>query len=96
MNMHITNLNVNTIERDLLKLFSPYGEVGSVLLVRDKLNNRSRGRAFIEMPRSAEAAKAIMHLHRSAYLGKTISVVEVPYNPSPDAWTFGENNKRKF
>ena len=93
MNLHITNLNANTIERDLLKLFSRFGEVGTVQVVRDKLNNRSRGRAFVEMPSSTEANKAITGLHRSDCGGKLISVVEVAYNPSPDAWTFLSTDK---
>jgi RNA recognition motif-containing protein len=92
MNLHITNLNANTIERDLLKMFSRYGEVGTVQVVRDKLNNRSRGRAFVEMPSSVDATKAITGLHRSDHGGKLISVVEIGYNPSPDAWTFLTND----
>lgn len=94
MNLHITNLTANTIERDLLKAFSRFGEVGAVQVVRDRLNNRSRGRAFVEMPSAAEAAKAIAALHRSEWGGKKLSVVEVIYNPSPDAWTFLSTDKR--
>jgi hypothetical protein len=33
-------------------------------------------------------------LHRSDHNGRLISVVEVGYNPSPDAWTFLTNDKR--
>jgi RNA recognition motif-containing protein len=88
MNLHISNLNTNIIESDLYKMFARFGEVGTVHLVRDKLNNRSRGRAFVEMLLKKDGENAILHLHRSDCKGKTISVMEVGYNPSPDAWTF--------
>lgn len=88
MNIHISNLNSNIIESDLYKMFSLYGEVGTVHLVRDKLNNRSRGRAFVEMPIDKDAQKAILQLHQSQSKGKRISVSEMAYQPAPDAWTF--------
>jgi RNA recognition motif-containing protein len=80
MNIHVTNLNLNLIEADLQRLFTPYGEVKSIELVRDKLNNRSRGRAFIDMPVEQEGKKAIINLHGFAFAGKTIMVTEAPYN----------------
>ena len=88
MNLHITNLSSNIIESDLYKMFSRFGEVGGVQIVRDKLNNRSRGRAFVEMPTEKEARSAILQLHQSESKGKKISVTEVGYQPAPDAWTF--------
>lgn len=92
MNIHISNLHSNLIESDLLKIFSQFGEVVSVLLVRDKLNNRSKGRAFIGMPTASEAARAIVGLHGSAILGKTVSVTEVNYDPSFSTHLFSEKN----
>jgi RNA recognition motif-containing protein len=80
MNIHITNLNLNLIEVDLQRLFTPYGEVKTIELVRDKLNNRSRGKAYIDMPIEAEGRKATMNLHGFQFAGKTIIVIEVPYN----------------
>jgi len=88
MNIHITNLDRNVIESDLRKLFTPFGEVGSVELVRDKLNNRSRGRAYVEMPLQPHGEKAILDLNRTWFKGKVISVAAIGYNPGYDAWTF--------
>jgi RNA recognition motif-containing protein len=88
MNIHVTNLNSNIIENDLYKMFSQFGEVSTVQLVRDKLNNRSRGRAFVEMELKGDGEIAILKLHQTECGGKIISVTEVGYNPSPDAWTF--------
>ena len=40
MNIHVTNLHLNLVESDLRRMFTPYGEVQSVNLVRDKINHR--------------------------------------------------------
>jgi RNA recognition motif-containing protein len=71
-----------------MRLFSVYGEVNSVQLVRDKLNNRSRGRAFVDMPIEAQGKKAILQLNRQNVNGKNISVSEVTYNPGYNSYEF--------
>jgi len=80
MNIHVTNLNLNLIESDLQRLFTPYGEVKSIELLRDRLNNRSRGSAFINMPVDKEGEKAIVNLHGLQFAGKIIAVAKVPYH----------------
>lgn len=62
MHLQITNLDLNLIEADLQRLFTPFGEVTSVLIVRDQWNNRSKGRAQIDMPVEKEARAAILQL----------------------------------
>ena len=77
MNIQVSNLNLNLIESDLQRLFTPYGEIGSINIIRDKLNNRSRGKALIDMPVNMEARQAIISLHGKLFAGKTINVVEI-------------------
>ncbi|MGN6164257.1 MAG: RNA recognition motif domain-containing protein [Flavisolibacter sp.] len=84
MNIHVTNLNLNLIESDLQRLFTPYGEVKSIELLRDKLNNRSRGSAFINMPVDKEGEQAIINLHGFHFAGKTIAVAKVSYDGAKD------------
>lgn len=79
MNIHVANLSVNVIERDLDKLFAAYGQVGFVVIVRNKENGRSMGRAFIEMPVQAEGEQAILALDQMVIDGQEISVQEVKY-----------------
>ena len=88
MNIHVSNLNFNLIESDVLRLFSVFGEVISVQLVRDKMNNRSRGRAFVTMAIEAQGKNAIVHLNRQQVRGKSISVSEVTYNPGYNTYEF--------
>lgn len=78
MDIEITNLNLNLIDADIQRLFVPYGEISSVKIVRDKFNNRSRGKAIVKMPVAREAQRAIASLHGYKLLGKVIAVTELP------------------
>lgn len=92
MNIHISNLNSNIIEADLQRLFAKYGEVESVELVRDKLNNRSLCHGFIRMPVTREAEQAIASLDRTEIKGKRIDVAGVVYDPTPHAsWSHSKH-----
>jgi len=77
MDIQVSNLNISLIEADVQRLFTPFGEVSSVEIIRDKLNNRSKGRALIMMPVSREAQKAIASLNGFVVSGKAIVVNEV-------------------
>jgi len=79
MNIHVTNLSSNIMDDDLGKLFSAYGEVSFIAVVRDKINGRSKGNAFVEMPVQAQAEQAILALHHMEIDGQKISVHEVEY-----------------
>jgi len=76
MNIEITNIHLNVIEADLRRLFTPFREVRGVELVRDKWNNRSTGRALVNMPVEKQAKAAIVTLHGSLLAGKTIIVTQ--------------------
>lgn len=92
MQIHVSNLHSNLIEADIQRLFSRHGEVGSVKLMRDKLNNRSLGRAFVEMPVQKEAVQAILSLHGDDVKGKRLVVKEVVYDPAPNAsWNVSQD-----
>jgi RNA recognition motif-containing protein len=76
MNIEITNIHLNMIEADLRRLFTPFGEVTDVELIRNKWNNRSTGRALINMPVRKQAEAAIVTLHGTVLGGKAITVTE--------------------
>jgi RNA recognition motif-containing protein len=88
MRIHISNLHNNIIEADLQHVFCFYGEVDDVLLMRDKLNNRSLCHAFIEMPVKKQAEQAVVSLDRTVQKGKRVSVKAVRYDPvSHSPWS---------
>ncbi|HEY0042046.1 MAG TPA: RNA-binding protein [Flavisolibacter sp.] len=92
MHIHISNLTSNIIEADLQRLFAKYGEVSTVELKRDKLNNRSLCHAFIDMPVRREAEQAVASLDKTEVEGKRIGVTEVIYDPAPHAsWAHSRN-----
>lgn len=82
MNIQVNNLSHNTADSDLRKLFSSYGEVLSAVVLRDKINGRSRGMATIDMINDVQGAQAISALHRTNLHGKAIGVSEKTYHPS--------------
>lgn len=70
MQFHISNLNSSLIESDLHRIFSSFGEVEDVQLIRDKLNNRSHGRGYVTMPVPREAEQALIHLNGATIKGR--------------------------
>jgi RNA recognition motif-containing protein len=94
MNIHVSNLHINLIESDLQRLFSPYGEIASVSIVRDKLNNRSKGRAYIDMPVDKQAQKAILDLDGHDLKGKIITVTELRYDPNLSTYLFRDKEEK--
>lgn len=82
MNIEVSNLHRNVIESDIKKMFAPYGEINSVELLRDKVSNRSRCRAFVEMQNEKEARQAIKSLDGIELMAKAMMISEVKYDPS--------------
>jgi RNA recognition motif-containing protein len=80
MNIEITNLDMNLIESDLQRLFTPYGELGTVQIIRDHWNNRSKGRATVDMPVEKEAQQAVLSLNGVLLGTKKIIVTAMPYS----------------
>jgi RNA recognition motif-containing protein len=61
-------------EDDLKNLFSPYGEVVSCKIIRDKFNGTSKGFGFIEMSNGNEGMEAIAKLDGKPVNGRPIAV----------------------
>jgi RNA recognition motif-containing protein len=74
MNIYVGNLNYNLSEDELGKVFSTYGEVASVKIIRDKYTDQSKGFGFIEMANDADAQKAIDELNGTEVKGRELRV----------------------
>ncbi len=59
MNIYVGNLSYDITGDDLQAVFTAFGYVESVKIIRDKITGESRGFAFIEMPNKTEAEAAI-------------------------------------
>jgi RNA recognition motif-containing protein len=76
MNIYIGNLSKDVSDEDLQALFSEYGEITSVKIIRDLFSGESKGFGFVEMPGSTESQKAIDELNNKELKGKNIIVNE--------------------
>jgi len=74
--MYIGNLSYNVKESDLRDVMEEFGTVDSVKLIVDRDTRRSKGFAFVEMPESSEAIKAINELNGAEYEGRAMVVKE--------------------
>jgi RNA recognition motif-containing protein len=80
MNIRVSNLSFNVLDAEVRKLFSPFGEVNSAVIIRDKNNGRSNGSALIDMVNDIQGHKAIACLNQTVVDGKVITVSELPYS----------------
>jgi RNA recognition motif-containing protein len=77
MNIRVTNLSLNTIDADIRKLFSQYGQVNAADIIRDKNNGRPTGAAMIDMVKDEEGRLAVENLNQTLIHGRSITVIEV-------------------
>jgi RNA recognition motif-containing protein len=93
MNIHIGNLSSEVNEEDLKKIFSMYGNVIGVKIIRDRYTGISKGFGFIELSGLTEAKTAISKLNAKELKGKSIVVNEARSKNSNGP---GGRNQRNF
>ena len=76
MNIYVGNLSPDVTEEDLDNLFSEYGKVTSIKIVKDFHTNISKGFGFLELSQNSDAQKAITELNSKQLKGKEIVVNE--------------------
>ncbi len=76
MNIYVGNLSKDVTDEDLQNMFSEFGNVRSVKIIKDLFSGESKGFGFIEMPGISEAQKAINELNTKELKGKKIVVNE--------------------
>ncbi|BBL70461.1 RNA recognition motif domain-containing protein [Methylogaea oryzae] len=74
--LFVGNLPFTATSNELLDLFSQAGSVSACEVVMDKMTNRSRGFAFVEMTDRADAEKAIEMFHNKDFNGRSLTVNE--------------------
>ena len=59
--VYVGNLPLNATEKEIQKIFTPFGPVHSVRMITDRETGRSRGYCFVEMEQtSAKAAATVL------------------------------------
>jgi RNA recognition motif-containing protein len=74
MNIHVGNLSYNVTEDDLRTLFSSFGEVAVVNIIKERSSGQSKGFGFVEMLNNSEADKAMKALNGSKLKDQTIKL----------------------
>jgi len=74
--MYVGNIPYTATEEDLKELFSEYGEIESLKIMKDNFTERSKGFGFIEMANEEDAKKAIAALNGKDFKGKSLTVAE--------------------
>ncbi len=77
MNIYVGQLPFSVGEEELQELFSEFGEIASINVVKDRFSGRPKGFAFVDMPNNSEADTAIKTLNRSMLKGREIKVNQV-------------------
>ena len=81
-NIFVGNLDFNTSEDELRRLFEVHGQVDRVSIMTDRDTGRSRGFGFVEMASAEDGEKAIAALNGSQVGGRTLNVNEA--RPKPE------------
>ncbi|MGO9094121.1 MAG: RNA recognition motif domain-containing protein [Bryobacteraceae bacterium] len=75
-NIFVGNLDFSATEESIRALFEQHGTVDKVDVITDRDTGRSRGFAFVEMPDTDAAERAIAALNGTNFGGRTLNVNE--------------------
>ncbi|HSW73791.1 MAG TPA: RNA-binding protein [Candidatus Limnocylindria bacterium] len=76
INIYVSNVARTASEDQLKSLFSQYGEVTSVKIIKDKFTGEVRGFAFVEMVNTEEGKAAIQAVNGQTLEGQSLRVNE--------------------
>ena len=74
MNIYVGNLAYDVSETDLRNLFSSFGEVAAVDIIKERPSGQSKGFGFVDMPNNSEADKAMKALNGTRLKEKLIKL----------------------
>jgi RNA recognition motif-containing protein len=76
MNIYVGNLARDAAEEDLRAIFSEFGQVSRVTILKDRLSGEPRGFGFVEMSSPDEAKAAIAGANGRQLKGQSLRVNE--------------------
>ncbi|MCS7003761.1 MAG: RNA-binding protein [Cytophagales bacterium] len=82
MNIYVANIAFSTKESELEKIFSEYGQVTSVKIIKDRETGKSKGFGFVEMEDERNAAKAVSSIDGRILNGRELRVKKAFPRPS--------------
>ena len=94
MKIYVGNLPFSIDDEKLKELFSAFGDIEEVTIIKDKFSGRSKGFGFVTMSDDESAKKAISELNEKDFEGRNIKVTEAkPMDPDrPRRPSFGSRD----
>lgn len=83
--LFVGNLSFTIAEEQLTAIFSPFGNIVSAVVVKDKFSGRSKGFGFVEFENEEDALKAMQALDGTDQGGRNIAVKEALPRPERPA-----------
>ena len=93
--IYVGNLSFDVTDQDLEKLFSDYGKIKEVNIVKDRFSGRSKGFAFVTFDEKESMNKAISDMNGKDFKGREIKV-SVARPQKFDEGPRRNFNKRRF
>lgn len=76
MTLYVGNIPFSLNEEELHNVFSQFGEVSSVKIIKDKFTGKSKGFAFVEMSSSEAGNNAVSQVNGMEVKGRQLKVNE--------------------
>lgn len=71
--VYVSNLDYTLTNSDIYTIFSTFGKVGKVTILKDRLSRRSRGVAFVLFVSPDDARRAVAEMHGKLLNKRTLS-----------------------
>jgi len=85
MNIFVSNISFKVREGALNELFTQYGEVKAVRIIKDRESHRSKGYGFVEMTDDQAGHAAIAGLNGTLHYGRNLIVAEAKGKKETDS-----------
>jgi len=84
MNLFVSNIDYRFSEDELRALFEKYGEVKSLIILKDMKTQKPKGYGFVLMSSDYEGQKCILRLNRRKLNERPLSVQEARPKPGEE------------
>jgi RNA recognition motif-containing protein len=82
--VYVGNLSFDVTDEDLEKLFSAYGKIEEVKVIKDRFSGKSKGFAFVTFYEKEDMKKAISEMNGKEVKGRELKVNEARPRESND------------